>query len=251
MSFVKRSMPTFILLIVAIVLIGTIDATPVFANLCQISNITYNYPQQVLPNQSFQAAVNVTGDCDPGNSYYYVLRVDLNDMSGQVLSSNYASIGYNWQNWQVTVSNHLTAPMNVGSWQVQFNVYVFANVNAGQTMDSRTTKWVTIQVGTTVVLPGTSVVTAPPSTVVVTQTQPQTTVVTQPPSQTVVGTQPPDYTLIAIVIVAAAVIVGLLMNRRIRRPVPSTTQTGMPFCKSCGKQIPVNLQFCEFCGSAQ
>ena len=97
----------------------------------------------------------------------------------------------------------------------------------------------------------TSVVTAPPSTVVVTQTQPQTTVFTQPPSQTVVATQPQDYTLSALAIIAAAVIVGLLMNRRIRRPVPSTAQPGLLFCKSCGKQIPMNSRFCEFCGSAQ
>ena len=101
--------------------------------------------------------------------------------------------------------------------------------------------------GTTMV----SVVTAPPSTVVTTQTQLQTIVFTQPPTQTVTGTQSPDYTPIAVAIVTAAVIIGLLMNRRIRRPLTSTTQPGLPFCKSCGKQIPIDSQFCKFCGSAQ
>lgn len=149
MPFVNRNIPTLILLIVTVVSIGTIYTTPVFATLCQISNITYDYPQQILPNQTFQATVNVSGDCASGNSYYYVLRADLNDMSGQILSSNYTSIGYNWQNWQVTVPNQLTAPMDTGSWQVQFIVYIFANTNeGGGTMDIRTTKQVTIQVGT-------------------------------------------------------------------------------------------------------
>jgi hypothetical protein len=94
----------------------------------------------------------------------------------------------------------------------------------------------------------TSVVTAPPSTVVITQTQPQTTMATQPSS--------PDYTPIAIAIVAAAVIIGLVSIRtraapsKLTHPSPASS-LGQPadgFCPHCGAQLLPQARFCKKCG---
>jgi hypothetical protein len=64
----------------------------------------------------------------------------------------------------------------------------------------------------------TSVVTASPSIVMVTQTQPQSSLVTQP--------QPPDYTLIGIAIIAAVAVGALLMMRRRKASSATPTQSG-------------------------
>jgi hypothetical protein len=78
-----------------------------------------------------------------------MIRVDLSSMSGQILASNFGSIGYGTgQNWQVTVPNKITAPASGSSWQIQFIVYVFASVSSGVALDYKTTKPVTIQFST-------------------------------------------------------------------------------------------------------
>lgn len=180
----KYEMSTMVLLIVVVLLMGTIGATPVFANFCQISNIAYNYPQQVMPSQNFRTAVNVSGACADDLEFYYSIRVDLGDMSGQVLSSNYAPIGYgNGQNWQVTVPNQITAPTNVGSWQIQFNVYVFASINSGNTIDSKTSKPVTIQVSISQTTQSVS------SVVILSQTTVPTTIMTSPAPTSISSTE--------------------------------------------------------------
>lgn len=144
----KHEMSTAVLLIIVVHLLGTMGVPPVFANFCQVSNVAYNYPQQIMPSQNFRTTVKVSGVCIPDDSYDYSIRVDLSDTSGQILSSNYASIGYVklGQNWQVTALNQIAAPVNVGPWQIQFTVYLFANINSGHVIDYKTTKPMTIQV---------------------------------------------------------------------------------------------------------
>ena len=96
-----------------------------------------------------------------------------------------------------------------------------------------------------------------------------TAVVSQPPTQTAVGTQLSDYALIAMAVgaILIAVAVGALLMMRGRKAGPatlaqrgsasappqpqSTAQSGSSFCINCGKQIPMNSQFCKFCGSTQ
>ena len=144
----KRKMLTLILLIGVVLLTETIGATPLYASLCQISNVVYNYPQKVTPSQSFGTTVNVSGVCVRNFDNSYTVRVDLSSMSGQILASNFGSIGYGTgQNWQVTVPNKITAPASASSWQIQFNVYVFGNGDTG--VDYRTTKPVTILISAT------------------------------------------------------------------------------------------------------
>src|SRR5208282_41545 len=102
----------------------------------------------------------------------------------------------------------------------------------------------------------TSVVTAQPSTVVITQTQtpPQTTVFIQPPTQTVVVTQAPDYTSIVIAIItvvgvgALLVVCALLMARGRRGGQATFAQSGViqntTFCNMCGRKLPAHNSGC-------
>jgi hypothetical protein len=137
-------------LFTVVVLIGSWFTAPAFATFCQISGISYNYPQQVLPGQSFTTTVTVSGVCAPDDANYYSVRSDVNDISGFVLSAVSVPIGFSQgQNWTVNVENQVTAPASSASWQIQFAVYIFAAVGSGGTLDSVTFKPVTIQVGTT------------------------------------------------------------------------------------------------------
>ena len=146
----KHKMSTLILLIGMVLLTEMIGATPLYASLCQISNVVYDYPQKVTPSQSFGTTVNVSGVCVRNFDNSYMIRVDLSNMSGQILASNFGSIGYGTgQNWQVTVPNKITAPASANSWQIQFTVYLFASISSGIALDYKTTKPVTIQISTT------------------------------------------------------------------------------------------------------
>jgi hypothetical protein len=137
-----------VIAIVMILLIGAVGANPVFATFCQVSNHTYNYPQQVTPGQSFSTSVTVSGVCASDDADYYTLRVDLNDMSGLILSANSVPIGLSQgQNWTISATNLVTAPMSPSAWQNQFAVYVFASIGSGGTIDSVTVNPVTIRVG--------------------------------------------------------------------------------------------------------
>lgn len=59
-------------------------------------------------------------------------------------------------------------------------------------------------------------------------------------------------------LVAIAVIVIIIAARKIRGPKkkhmvppPSGHADGKVFCVHCGKQIPADSNFCEFCGKTQ
>ena len=147
-SLSSHRTPTVILLVIVVLLIGVIGTSPVFASFCQISNISYSYLQQVSPGQSFLTTTRVSGICASDDSYFYSIRVDLNDMAGQVLSYAAAPFGYGGLNRQVTLQNLVTAPINVGPWQIQFIVYIFADIASGGTIDSKAIQPITIQVGT-------------------------------------------------------------------------------------------------------
>ncbi len=137
-------------LFAVLVLLASWFTVPAFATFCQISSISYNYPRQVLPSQSFTTTVTVSGVCAPDDANYYSVRTDLNDISGLVLSAVSVPIGFSQgQNWTVNAENQLTAPTSSAPWQIQFAVYIFAAVGSGGTLDSATFKPVTIQVGTT------------------------------------------------------------------------------------------------------
>jgi len=137
------------LLTVVVLMLGSWLTAPVFATFCQISNIAYNYPQQVSPGQSFTTTVTVSGVCASDDADYYSIRADLNDMSGSVLSFASMPIGFSQgQSWTIPVLNQVTAPTSSGPWRIQFAVYIFAAIGSGTRVDSITYNPVTIQVGT-------------------------------------------------------------------------------------------------------
>ena len=146
---INRMTLTFTLFIVLVLLVGAWLTVPAFATYCQISNISYNYPQQTSPNQGVTTSVTVSGVCAPDDAYYYSIRSDLNTMSGMVLSDVSTPIGYSQgQNWTVTVQNQVIAPATPTPWQIQFAVYIFADITSGEIIDSVTFKPIMIQVGT-------------------------------------------------------------------------------------------------------
>jgi hypothetical protein len=146
----RRSSTALLPLFMIIVLLtGLMGISSVFATFCQVSNLTYNYPRQVISGQSFDIAISASGVCASDDANYHSMRADVNDISGRVLSNVSVPIGYSQgQNWTVTLTNHVAAPTDVGSWQILFVAYVFAAIGSGDTMDSTTIRSVTIQVGT-------------------------------------------------------------------------------------------------------
>lgn len=211
-------------LLTVLVLIGGWFTAPAFATFCQVNNVSYNYPQQVSPGQSFTTTVTVSGVCASDDADYYSVRSDLNDMSGVVLSDVSVPIGFSQgQNWTVNVQNQVTAPTSSVSWQIQFAVYVFAAIGSGGTIDSATYKPVTIQVGTpqpaqtvTSISLTTTQTEAPPVMISSTALTPITA-----PNQTTETTQPSVdvYRAVAAVLVLILlVMVVVLIKQRRNKP---------------------------------
>jgi len=183
-------------------------ATPAFATFCQIGNISYNYPQQVSPGQTFTTTVAVSGVCAPDDANYYSIRSDLNDLSGSVLSDISVPIGYSQgQNWNVTAQNQVASPTSSASWQIQFTVFIFAAVGSGDIIDSVTYKPVTIQVGTSQV---TQTSTATSLTTIQTSAPPVTSITAL--TSSTVFTQTTDSASIEIYRGLAAVLILVLLS---------------------------------------
>jgi len=125
----------------------------VAASLCQIGNVSVNYPKPVLPNQRIQLSTVVSGICSPAEQQiFYTARVDIDDtVTNQVLSMTSVPIGYlvlQQPNFAVTVPNYVTAPSAVVAWQLTVIVYIFANFEfTANGIDTSTVTGVTIQVG--------------------------------------------------------------------------------------------------------
>ena len=65
----------FTLLIIVSVFVGS---TPVHAQICDVLNVTPNYPNEATPNQEIAIDVTVVLNCSPYYSYsYLIVRVDL------------------------------------------------------------------------------------------------------------------------------------------------------------------------------
>jgi hypothetical protein len=141
---VNKVETAIIILLVTIV----VGVPPVFATFCEVSNLTYDYPKQVMQGQSVITAVSVSGVCAADDADYYSVRVDITGRSGEVLSVSSVPTGYSQgQTWTVTAQNQVIAPYNVGSWEIRFVVYIFAAVGGGGLIDSVTINPVVIQIG--------------------------------------------------------------------------------------------------------
>ncbi len=127
----------------------------VSASLCQITNVAYDYPQQVQPNQQILLTSIIDASCaytDPG--IYYLAMVVVNDASsGQQLSINSAPIGYvslQQPNVTATISNLITCPSGNVAWQLKLTVYVINDYNQyfSPVQDTALIHYLTVNVGT-------------------------------------------------------------------------------------------------------
>ncbi len=122
---------SYVVLVLLVTLTLFLSNTSVFAARCQISNVSYGYPQQAATNQRILITSTVAGSCVSNGEDYYSVRVDLVDIpSGSIVSSNSTPIGYNATNFTVTAENMPTTPGNNGTWHVGIDVYV---IRAGGT----------------------------------------------------------------------------------------------------------------------
>ncbi len=126
-----------------------------YASYCQITNVSYDYPNQVMPSQKFSVSATVKGSCAAGEDYS--LRVDVIDKnSGKIISSSRSRIlGYDVSNFLVTVSNSVTAPaLAAAAWNIEVAVVVFVTTTSGfqdstsiSLRDYSTVRYAAIQVG--------------------------------------------------------------------------------------------------------
>jgi len=129
--------------------------TLVSASLCQITNVSYDYPQQIQPNQQFLLTSTISASCsytDPG--IYYLAMVVVNDASsGQQISSNSAAIRYvslQQPNVTATITNLITTPNGNVAWQLKLTVYVINDYNQyfSPFQDTAIIHYLTVNVGT-------------------------------------------------------------------------------------------------------
>lgn len=135
--------------LVALLALATVSAVR-----CQISNVTYAYPQSAQPNQQVNVTTNIAGSCASDGEDYYAVRVDLVDpSSSSIISSSSVPIGYNAKSFNVTTSNPATAPSANGTWAIQIHVYVIraGGTNGMYLLDYETLGNATIQVGSVAV----------------------------------------------------------------------------------------------------
>lgn len=131
-------------------LVMLLALSTVSAARCQISNVTYAYPQVAQPNQQISIGTSIAGSCASDGESYYAVRVDLVDLSsGVIVSSSDTPIGYNAQSFNVTTSNPATTPSTNGTWPLQVHVYVIraGGTNGMYLLDYETVGNATIQVG--------------------------------------------------------------------------------------------------------
>ncbi|MGO9645105.1 MAG: hypothetical protein ACLPY5_10190 [Candidatus Bathyarchaeia archaeon] len=144
-----------VLLLFCLVQLQANAPTLVSASLCQITNVAYDYPQQVQPNQQILLTSTINASCsytDPG--IYYLAMVVVNDASsGQQISTNSAPIGYvslQQPNVTATISNLITCPGGNVAWQLRLTVYVINDYNLyfSPVQDTALIHYLTVNVGT-------------------------------------------------------------------------------------------------------
>jgi hypothetical protein len=147
---------SFAILVLLVTLTLFLSNTSVFAARCQISNVSYGYPQQAGTNQRILITSTVAGSCVSNGEDYYSVRVDLVDVpSGSIVSSNSTPIGYNATDFAVTAENMPTTPGNNGTWHVAIDVYVIRAGGTGGSylLDYSTVGNATIQIGPPAAIP--------------------------------------------------------------------------------------------------
>lgn len=126
----------------------------VLAARCQISGVSYSYPNRAFPSQQIQIDTSVAGSCASNGEDYYAVRVDLVDVSSSyIISSSNTPIGHNATEFNVTAVNPVTTPSSNMTWPLQIHVYVIraGGTNGIYLLDYQTIGNATIQIGSTAV----------------------------------------------------------------------------------------------------
>jgi len=132
-------------------------STPVAANFCKISNVSYDYPHQAEPAQHIEVHTTIDGSCYTGQERYYTARVDLVDpVAGNTFTWSGAPIGADAENFSVTVTSSTVTPsITNASWTFEIRVYVIQNGGGGgpYLLDYSTSTSATIQIVSTTAVP--------------------------------------------------------------------------------------------------
>ncbi|HUK50409.1 MAG TPA: hypothetical protein VLV18_05190 [Terriglobales bacterium] len=146
-----RKIPTLLCLLLAVLFL--VVARPnVSAARCNVSNVSYSYPQSAAPSQQIEFATGVVGSCVSNGEDYYAVRVDLIDLTSNLtISSSDTPIGYNASAFNVTAHNLVSTPASNVTWPVQIHLYVIraGGTNGAYLLDYQNSTNVQIQVGST------------------------------------------------------------------------------------------------------
>jgi len=147
--------PTTLCVLLLFCLVEAKGPALVSASLCQITNVSYDYPQQAQPNQQIVLTSTINASCSYTDAgVYYLAMVVVNDASsGQQIASNSAAIGYvslEQPNVTATISNLITCPSGNVAWQLKLTVYVINDFNEyfAPFQDTALIHYLTINVGT-------------------------------------------------------------------------------------------------------
>jgi hypothetical protein len=128
---------------VASLLVGT---PPVHASICEVLNITPNYPSEAGPFQEIAIDVNVTLNCSPFYSYsYMIVRVDLMPIGVTRIIATEVVRAYPYLSSE-TVHVLVFTPKTMGPWYLNVVITV-VDIQHNSRIDSITGMPVVIQVG--------------------------------------------------------------------------------------------------------
>ncbi len=144
MGAIKKSTCYLVLLFAAASLL--VGITPVHASICEVLNITPNYPSEAGPNQEIAIDVNVVLNCSPFYSYsYMIVRVDLMPIGVTRIIATEVVRAYPYLSSE-TVHVLVFTPNSMGPWYLDAVVTV-VDLQNNSSIDSITGLPIAIQVG--------------------------------------------------------------------------------------------------------
>jgi hypothetical protein len=174
LGVIKKS-ACYLMLFLAVVSL-LVGIAPVHASICEVLNITPNYPPEAGPNQEITIDVNVVLNCSPFYSYsYMIVRVDLMPIGVTRIIATEVVRAYPYLSSEI-VHVLVFTPKTVGPWYLDLVVTV-VDLQHNSRIDSINGMPIAIQVGTPAPSTTVTATTQIASTIGIVQTS--TTTVTQ------------------------------------------------------------------------
>src|SRR5208282_5125109 len=143
---IKKSAYYLILFFVVTSLL--VGITPVHASICEVLNITPNYPSEAGPNQEIAIDVNVALNCSPFYSYsYMIVRLDLMPIGVTRIIATEVVRAYPYLSSEI-VHVLVFTPKTMGPWYLDAVITV-VDIQHNSRIDSITGIPIAIQVGPT------------------------------------------------------------------------------------------------------